>query len=181
MIRETESLTSMMGNISKWFSFIYEALAVYLSLCLIWMGSMMLERVIDQLPTDLTPSYRELGKQLRKWERTFGLIKDYIENINSYLGVILLITVGKAIFVVNINIYFLIKSMSLSAEYPLPVDCLTLIIRNTFNFILIIFVCHGIQRKVSSDHHNQEINRSITVYDLQGSQSMPALTDTRFR
>ena len=126
---------------------LYPLSAVILFTCLTWTASMMLQRLIDQLPTDGIPLHIELNQQLVKWKRNLALINNYIQKINNYFGVILLAFLVKQLVNFVTYIYFLIKAMQTNDLVSLKFLSVSLV-KTVIYVTLLALVSHRIKQKV---------------------------------
>ena len=156
-IDSVDSMT-LLSNMGIWFGYMYQSLAKVLFLCLTWLASMMMERLSNQLPCDGTLSRPSLSLQLLRWERAFGLIRQYIEKINGSFGFILLLIFGKSVFYSMLDIYNLLTLQSTSIDIDFLPKYAVDILNQNFNLILIILICHRIERKVITAKHSIPID-----------------------
>lgn len=127
----------------------YQVLAVFFFICLTWLASMMLDSLIDQLPANQVTANNDFGQQLRKWDHNFGLINDYIEEINRFFGLILLLALAKLVLNVDFRIFFIIQRQHEETVFLFLVDSLLGTPLNVIYLTLILLVSHRIQQKVT--------------------------------
>ena len=127
----------------------YQVMAVLFFVCLTWLASMMLDSLIDQLPADQVTANNDFGQQLRKWDHNFGLINDYIEEINGFFGPILLLALAKMVLNVDFRIFFLIQRRHEETDFLSLFDSLLGTPMNVIYLTLILLVSHRIQQKVT--------------------------------
>lgn len=126
---------------------LYPLSGVVLFACLTWTASMMLQRLIDQLPTDEIPQQMELNQQLVKWKRNLGLINDYIEKINHFFGFILLAFLAKNLFNFITYSYFMMKVIQSNDQITLR--RLSIMFTKTVLYVsLPVMASHRIKQKV---------------------------------
>ena len=110
---------------------------------------MMLDSLIDQLPANQVTANNDFGQQLRKWDHNFGLINDYIEEINRFFGLILLLALAKLVLNVDFRIFFIIQRRYEETVVLFLVDNLLGTPLNVIYLTLILLVSHRIQQKVT--------------------------------
>ena len=116
---------------------------------LTWTASLMLQHLIDQLPTyDEFPLHVEVNRQLLEWKLKFELINDYIEKIDRFFGVVLLGYMAKQLFNIVAYIYWLAVRIQQSREFDLQMTLAVYLSRNLAYVFLLSFVSYRIKQKV---------------------------------
>jgi len=87
--------------------------------------------------------------QLLRWERAFGLVRQYIEKIKGSFGFLLLLSLGRLVFYSILNILDLVTLIQ-SFKMELILIEITNLLRSFFILVLITFSCHRIKRKVTT-------------------------------
>lgn len=89
------SNTNKILRMGFWITQLYPITAAILFVYLTRMASMMLEKLVHELPETHIISYRPvLILEVAKWKRNYHLIHDFIEEISGFFGFILLVFFG---------------------------------------------------------------------------------------
>lgn len=139
----------MILEIGYWVSSLYPSTAVVSFICLASTASIMLQRLVDELPTNLIPFQTELNQQLIKWKRDYRSVSNYIEKINHFYGFILLTFLAMLLINLVSYIFFLIKFVQ-QGNSALEKALAFLIIKNLVYALFLILICHRIKQKVTN-------------------------------
>ena len=176
-------------QLGYWLGTLYPVSAVVLFMSLTWMASMMLQRLVDDLPTAAIPVHYELNEQLVTWKRHYRLISDFIERINHLFGAILLTYIASQIFNYVTYIFWLIlefkhkKSAVLQLQESKELQTLLMVylVRNGAYVFSLIMVSHRIKQKVCPlclcrhEINSQMANVSHTPQVLKASRLLRTL------
>ena len=166
-------MAAMILEVGYWISCLYPSTAIILFMCLAWVASMMLQRLIDELPTNLIPFHSELNQELVKWKRDYRSISDYIEKINHFFGFILLAFLATILINFVTYIFWLIKCVQQGNFFYENVLAF-LIFKNVIYALFLIMISHRIKQKVSNRISQTKFCNSIVC--LLGSQSWSTIT-----
>lgn len=131
----------------------YKWVATIFFVCMMWLPSMMVDRLIARLQNHVTTTESDLKQELLQWEQNFHLIKDYIEAINNLFGPILLLALGKLVFNINFSILFCLQYFNGKNNLYRFVDHCVRILVNFSYLMAIILASHRFQKKVSGVKH----------------------------
>ena len=136
---------------------------------LTWTASLMLQHLIDQLPTyDEFPLHVEVNRQLLEWKLKFELINDYIEKIDRFFGVVLLGYMAKQLFNIVAYIYWLAVRIQQSREFDLQMTLAVYLSRNLAYVFLLSFVSYRIKQKVrKADRRLRDLKFSDNIVQCQ--------------
>ena len=145
------------------FGFLYQVMAIIFFLCLTWLASMMLDSLVDRLPPNEVVLHSDFDQELQKWEHNFHLINEYIEKINSFFGLILLLALGKLALNINFSAFFTMQKHRGETHFIYSIYSLVEILVNGFHLTLILLVSHRIHQKVSIVKHYPPITARNSI------------------
>ena len=104
-------ITSLMECIGVLMVGLYYSLPKILFGCLIWVASMSIEFIIEDVKIYL-PTLDLAGHRVVKWKKSYHVILNYIEEINQFYGVPLVIMVS------NMFGEIVLRTSAVIADYP---------------------------------------------------------------
>lgn len=131
-----------------WVTDFYRLSAIILFTCLAWTASMMLERLIDDLPKNNISYNMEISQQLVKWKLAYQLINNYIDKINGFFGIILLVYLARQVFSSVIHLYWFILEVEATTDVNFQMLLVFYIIRSITYVVCITMVSYRIKQKV---------------------------------
>lgn len=116
-----------------WITQLYPITAVIVFMCLVCVASMMLERLVHELPAiNSITCHSELMWKVIKWKRNYQLIHDYVDKINDFFGFILLAFTIYQLFRLIFYLFWLYLEFQnqrvLSYQYTLIIYILRIVI-----------------------------------------------------
>jgi len=126
----------------------YRVNALILFMCLTWTASMMLERLIDDLPKNNISYNMEISQKLVKWKLAYQLINNYIEKINRFFGIILLASLTKQLFSSVTYLYWLILEVETTTDVSFQMLLIFYLIRNITYIVALTMISYRIKQKV---------------------------------
>lgn len=139
--------------IADGFNAMYQILALILFVCLTWMASKMLDVLADQLTTDRMTLSGAISQRLQKWTHDYGLINDYIKEINDFFGTILFLSFGNQILNIILNLSLLKRQEEINF---FVVRQIALVFRDSLFISITILVSHRVHRNVNNNQHSQK-------------------------
>ena len=139
----------------------YRLSAVVLFMCLTWITSMMLERLIDDLPKNNISYNMEISQQLLKWKLAYQLISNFIEKINRFFGIILLAYLTRQLFSSVTYVYWLILEVEATTDMEFQIMLVFYIIRNIAYVVVVTMVSHRIKQKVYTSNSLFRVQRKL--------------------
>jgi len=146
-IVQYESPAHILLKVGYWIIDMYPISAVVLFMCLTWTASMMLQRLIDDLPTTTISSNMEMSPQMIKWKHNYQLISSFIEKINHFFGAILLTFISRQLFYFIAYIYLLVMLLQ-RESLELGTLFVFYLIKHVTYVFCITSVSHRIKKKV---------------------------------
>lgn len=126
---------------------LYECFLVILFLSLTWFASASIQTITDDVK-----KYNRLFRSKNdpmplKWQRSYGLILEFIEEVDSLFGPTLLILISKQILL--FIVYFSLIYDLLVRNRPFPVFSVCYNIRNMFLLMTVVAGSQQMKNKVS--------------------------------
>lgn len=87
---------------------LYIYLSVILFTCLTCVASDGIQIIIDDVPSQSLMFHSESSHRVRKWRRSYGLIYDFVEEVDRFFGPILLVFFARKFIVFVITVFQLI-------------------------------------------------------------------------
>ena len=83
---------------------LYIYLSVILFVCLTCVASKGIQTIIDDVQSQTSIFHNESGNRVRKWRQSYGMIHDFIEEVDQFFGPVLLIFFARmfVIFVITV-------------------------------------------------------------------------------
>ena len=127
----------------------YIYLPVILFVCLTYLASISIQATIEDVQFQFTKSPTESGYQAKQWKQTYGLIHDFIEGIDEFFGLILLLFFTRMFIffvVVAFRSIFDARTWSLGIIIYLAVSVSKFVIYMS----LLTFQAHNMKKQVRS-------------------------------
>ena len=140
-------------------STLYQFSAIFSFTYLTLMASMMLESLINQLPTNCTSFPSEINQHLAKWARNFELITNFVGKINSFFGLVLLIFMADVLFTFVLGPFVFLKGF----EKKVEVYYIVIVVKCVIHFTMVVLVSHSIKQKVNTVN-NSLMNKILKLF-----------------
>ena len=147
IIRFKDDGIHVLEVVAIWMMDFYEDLSTILFVNLTWLASMSLEGIAEEVQNAAQPFHDLAGHQVKKWKRTYCLIMNFVEEIDQFFGMFLLISFVKLYVTFFLFSFSAVVYMFTSKKRL--VFMIVYLIKNLVLMSVVIFASEQMRRKVS--------------------------------
>ena len=129
---------------------LYIYLPVILFVCLTCVASKGIQIIIEDVQSNASMFHNESGHRVRKWRHSYGLIHDFVEEVDKFFGPVLLVYFARMFVIFVITVFQLtLIGLEISNDRVVVTERMVYFTKVIIYIPMVAFRSHAMKQQVS--------------------------------